>query len=126
MLECRSPRFDGFGILSWINEELLSAFEGETETFMQGLWYTELYRMPNMAVGVSKANIIAFILQIVQVPRISSLLASTEVRGPRMLLLIVRYRAVKLLRLQAKLLGLRKNRPYRSPNLARPSEKIRR
>ena len=81
--------------------------------------------MPNMAVGVSKANIIAFILLIVQVPRISSLLASTEVRGPRKLLLIVRYRAVKLLRLQAKLLGLRKNRPYRSPNLARPSEKIR-
>lgn len=45
MLECRSPRFDGFGILSWINDELLSAFEGETESFMQGIWYTELYRM---------------------------------------------------------------------------------
>lgn len=31
MLECRSPHFDGYGILSWINDELLSAFEGETE-----------------------------------------------------------------------------------------------
>lgn len=45
MLECRSPRFDGLGIRSWINDELLSAFEGKTDTFMQGIWYAELYRM---------------------------------------------------------------------------------
>ena len=45
MLECRSPRFDGYGVLAWFNDELNSVFKDETEAFMEGIWYTELYRM---------------------------------------------------------------------------------
>lgn len=45
MMQCRSPRFDGLGVLTWLNNIIKDSLEGETETMMEALWYTELYKM---------------------------------------------------------------------------------
>ncbi len=46
MLYCRSPRFDGMGIYTWLGEELLKPVFGEaSENLMSGIWHTELYSM---------------------------------------------------------------------------------
>ena len=45
MMHCRSPQFNGFGILGWIGELLRNAFGDNINSFVESLWYTELYRM---------------------------------------------------------------------------------
>jgi len=46
MMLCRNPQFDGMGIYSWVRDDLLYPVFGEqSEPFIKGLWYTELYRM---------------------------------------------------------------------------------
>lgn len=52
MMLCRSPKFDGLGIYTWIREVLLEpVFGGNISGFMDGLWYTELYRMIYKSTG---------------------------------------------------------------------------
>ena len=51
MMLCRNPKFNGTGIYEWIRELLTSAFRAQdnnkdyVDSFIDGLWYTELYRM---------------------------------------------------------------------------------
>lgn len=45
MMQCRNPRFNGIGVLAWLDKTLQGVFEGETETMIQAVWYSELYRM---------------------------------------------------------------------------------
>ncbi len=45
MLECRSPKFDGSGVLSLLNDELETLLKNEDESVLRGVWLTELYRM---------------------------------------------------------------------------------
>lgn len=45
MMQCRSPQFNGYGILLWVESLLRNAFGDNVEPFMKSLWYTELYRL---------------------------------------------------------------------------------
>ena len=51
MMLCRNPQFNGTGIYEWVRELLTSAFGAQdnskdsVDSFIDGLWYTELYRM---------------------------------------------------------------------------------
>ena len=51
MMLCRNPQFNGIGIYDWFQELLMSAFgsqdnsKGAVDSFIDGLWYSELYQM---------------------------------------------------------------------------------
>lgn len=45
MMSCRSPRFNGVGVLEWLDEDLVKKLREENDELLQGIWHTELYRM---------------------------------------------------------------------------------
>lgn len=45
MMECRNPKYNGAGVLSLLNDELETLLQNEDKSVLQGIWFTELYRM---------------------------------------------------------------------------------
>lgn len=52
MMYCRSPKFDGLGIYTWLQNDILAPVLGEySEIMMDGVWHSELYGMIYKANG---------------------------------------------------------------------------
>ena len=45
MMHCRSPQFNGKGILDWLDTPLREIFVDESDSVIESVWYTELYRL---------------------------------------------------------------------------------